>query len=185
LACVVLLVVAGCSGSQGTSAGSSDASPTVGARMAGPAAEVHVSQAAIDNRPHPWVLTTPESAVRSYLDWTSYAYRIGQSTFATATMTTYEEVRVDSYVQYHIQKGQLLDQTLQSITFGTPSVGSTSTLVPAKEQWTYRYLSTETGNKTVGGPYSASYDTTYTVVKSKNGNWVVDSVKATPLGTVK
>ncbi len=184
---MALLTVAGCSGGQGTgpSTGSSDASKTVGAHMAGPAAEVHISQAAIAARPKPWVLTTPESAVRSYLDWTSYAYRIGQSSFATATMSSYEEVRVDSYVQYNIEQKRLMDQTLKSITFGTPSVGSTSTLVPAKEQWTYRYVSTETGNKTVGGPYSASYDTTYTVVKSKNGNWVVDSVKASPQGTVK
>jgi hypothetical protein len=94
-------------------------------------------------------------------------------------------VRVDSYVQYNIEQKRLIDQTLKSITFGTPRVGSTSTLVPTKEQWTYRYVSTETGNKTVGGPYSASYDTTYTVVKAKNGNWVVDSVKASPQGTVK
>jgi hypothetical protein len=186
LACVALLVVAGCSGSQGTgtSTGSSDASPTVGAHMAGPAAEVHISQATIAARPKPWVLTTPESAVRSYLAWTSYAYRIGQSSFATATMSSYEEVRVDSYVQYNIQKKRLIDQTLSSITFGTPNIEGTRAIVPAKEQWTYRYVSIDTGNKTLAGPYSASYDTTYTVVKSGKG-WVVDSVKAKDLGTVE
>jgi len=188
LACVVLLAVSGCSGGgQGTgpSTGSSNSSPTVSAHMAGPAAEVHISQAAIAARPKPWVLTTPESAVRSYLDWTSYAYRIGQSSFATATMSSYEEVRVDSYVQYNIEKKRLIDQTLKSITFGTPSVGSTSTLVPAKEQWSYRYVSIDTGNKVISGPYTAKYDSTYTVVKAKNGDWVVDSVKATPQGTVE
>jgi len=186
LACVALLVVAGCSGSQGTgtSTGSSDASPTVGAHMAGPAAEVHVTQEALASKPQPWVLTTPESAVRSYLAWTSYAYRIGQSSFATATMSSYEEVRVDSYVQYNIQKKRLIDQTLSSITFGTPNIEGTRAIVPAKEQWTYRYVSIDTGNKTLAGPYSASYDTTYTVVKSGKG-WVVDSVKAKDLGTVK
>ena len=186
LACVALLVVAGCSGSQGTgtSTGSSDASPTVGAHMAGPAAEVHVTQEALASKPQPWVLTTPESAVRSYLDWTSYAYRIGQSSFATATMTSYEEVRVDSYVQYNIQKSRLIDQTLKSITFGKANIEGARAIVPAKEQWTYRYVSIDTGNKTLAGPYSASYDTTYTVVKSGKG-WVVDSVKAKDLGTVE
>lgn len=187
LACVVLLVVAGCSGSQGTgpSTGSSDASKTVGAHMAGPAADVYISQAAIANRPQPWVLTTPESAVRSYLDWTSYAYRIGQSSFATATMSSYEEVRVDSYVQYNIQQKRLIDQTLKSLTFGTPSIETSRAILPAKEKWTYRYVSIDTGNKVIGGPYTASYDSTYTVVKAKNGDWVVDSVKATPQGTVE
>ena len=186
LACVALLVVAGCSGSQGTgpSSGSSDASKTVGAHMAGPAAEVHISPATIAARPKPWVLTTPESAVRSYLDWTSYAYRIGQSSFATATMTSYEEVRVDSYVQYNIQKSRLIDQTLKSITFGKANLEGARAIVPAKEQWTYRYVSIDTGNKTLAGPYSASYDTTYTVVKSGK-RWVVDSVKAKDLGTVQ
>ena len=186
LACVALLAVAGCSGSQGTgpSSGSSDASKTVGAHMAGSAAEVNISPATIAARPKPWVLTTPESAVRSYLDWTSYAYRIGQSSFATATMTSYEEVRVDSYVQYNIQKSRLIDQTLKSITFGKANIEGARAIVPAKEQWTYRYVSIDTGNKTLAGPYSASYDTTYTVVKSGKG-WVVDSVKAKDLGTVQ
>jgi hypothetical protein len=33
-------------------------------------------------------------------------------------------------------------------------------------------------------PYTASYDSTYTVIKT-DGHWVVDSVKATPLDPVK
>jgi len=186
LAGVALLLVAGCSGgSQGTSAGGSDASATVGAHMAGPAAEVHVTPEVVSSKPNPWVLSTPESAVRSYLDWTSYAYRIATSDVATPTMGPDEGVRVDSYIQYNIEKHQLTDQTLDSITFGAPSVGSTSTLIPTKEQWTYGYLSIEVGNKVLGGPYSASYDSTYTVVKTKKGDWVVDSVKAEALGTVK
>src|SRR5665648_678196 len=138
LACVALLAVAGCSGSQGTgpSSGSSDASKTVGAHMAGSAAEVNISPATIAARPKPWVLTTPESAVRSYLDWVSYAYRVGDSQVATATMSSYEEVRIDSYIQYNLQKSRLIDQKLVSITFGEASVGATSTLVPATEKWT-------------------------------------------------
>jgi hypothetical protein len=185
LACAALLAVSGCSGGPGTGAGSSDASPTAGARMAGPAVDVNVTPEALASSPKAPVLSTPESAVRSYLDWTTYAYRIGQSQFATPTMTPYEEVRVDSFVQYNIQQSRLLDQTLVSITFGTPSVGATRTLVPAKESWTYRYVSIDVGNRVIGGPYKAAYDSTYTVVKSEGGAWVVDKVDATPKGTVK
>ena len=152
--------------------------------MAGAAADVHVMPEAVKNKPHPWILSTPESAVRSYLDWTSYAYRIGQSDAATATMGPSEGVRVDSYIQYNIEKSRLIDQTLQSVSLGTPTVGTTSTLVPTKEQWSYRYVSTQTAGKVEGGPYSASYEATYTVVKSGK-NWVVDSVAAKALGEVK
>ena len=95
-----------------------------------------------------------------------------------------EAVRVDSYTQYNIEKQRMLDQTLTAITFGKPSVGATSTLVPATEQWTYRYISIKRGNASVGGPYTASYDTTYTVVKGKQG-WTVYSVAAKANGTVK
>ncbi|MDR3686221.1 MAG: hypothetical protein P4L93_04605, partial [Coriobacteriia bacterium] len=117
---------------------------------------------------------------------TTYANRIGQSTVAQSVATADEGVRVDSYIQYNVEKKRLLDQKLNSIVFGTPSsASSTGTLVPAKEQWTYSYLSIDTGNKSVGGPYSISYDTTYTVAKQKNGTWLVASVKATPKGTVK
>jgi hypothetical protein len=153
--------------------------------MGGPAVDVNVSQAVLDAKPKPADQTTPESAVRSYLDWTSYAYRIGFSPAATFTMTPSEGVRVDAYTQLNLQKGRLVGQTLTSITFGKPSVGTTSTLVPAKEQWTYSYLSIASGNQVLEGPYSASYDTTYTVVKDSKGVWLVDSVKATPLDTVK
>jgi hypothetical protein len=183
---LALLAVSGCTaGGQSTVAGSSDSSATVGARMAGPVVDVSVSQAMMDTKPKSMDQTTPKAAVRSYLDWTAYAYRIGQSDVANSTMSSYEEVRVNSFVQYNVQQKRLIDQTLESITFGAPSVGTTSTLVPAKEQWTYSYLSIETGNRIVGGPYTVGYDTTYTVVKSDKGTWVVDKVDATPLGTVK
>lgn len=185
LAYALLLAVTGCSIGQGANTGSADASPTVGARMAGPAVDVNITPEALASQPKPWVLTTPESAVRSYLDWTTYAYRIGQSQFATSTMTPYEEVRVDSFVQYNIQQSRLMDQTLDSITFGTASVGSTSALVPAKESWTYRYVSIDVGNRVIGGPYKAAYDSTYTVVKTESGDWVVDSVEAKALDEVK
>ena len=187
LACVALLAMAGCSGASKASSttGSSTAGSAAGAHMAGPAAEIHISPATVAAKPKPWVLTTPQSAVRSYLDWTSYADRVGTSDAAKATMGPDEAVRVDSYIQYLLEKSQTIDQTLTSITFGTPSTTASSTLVPAKETWTYRYVSIKTAGKTVGGPYSASYDSTYTVVKQKNGDWIVFSVLAKPKGTVK
>jgi len=132
----MLLVVSGCSGANrgvGSNSGSSEASGTVGAHMAGPAVDVNVTQEMLDSRPKPWVLTTPESAVRSYLDWTSYAYRIGQSKVATATMTPYEEVRVDSYTQFNIQKLKLIDQTLKSITFGKPTIEGSRAVIPTRK----------------------------------------------------
>jgi hypothetical protein len=100
-------------------------------------------------------------------------------------MTNYEEVRVDSYVQYNIQKYRLIDQTLDSVTLGEPSFEPSSAVVTAKETWKYRYVSIETAGKTIEGPYSARYETTYKLVKSENGDWLVDSVEAKAQGTVK
>jgi len=188
MACVALLAMAGCSpGGQGTgpSTSGSDTSATADLHMAGPAIDVHVTPEVVAARPEPWVLTTPESAVRSYLAWTSYAYRIATSDVATRTMSADETVRVDSYIQYNLENSRLIDQALASIVFGKPAVESTHTLVPTKEQWTYSYLSLDVGNNTLAGPYSASYDSTYTVVKTKNGDWVVDSVAVQAVGTVK
>lgn len=184
--CAALVAVSGCTNtSQATSAGSPDTTQTSGAHMAGPAAEVHVTQEAVDATPHPWVLATPESAIRSCLDWTAYAYRVGQSRLASSTMTPSEMVRVDAYIQYNIEKQRLIDQKLDSLTLGALSATSTSTIIPGVEVWTYSYLSTGVGNPVLGGPYSATYDTTYTVVQSEDGTWLVDSVKATARGTVK
>lgn len=183
----VLLTMVGCSGASSTTsgtAGSAEASAPVGRNMAGAAQDVIVSKAAIANRPKPWVLTSPESAVRSYLDWVSYAYRIGESAVATPTMSASQEVRVDSYTQLNLQNGKLLDQTLSSITFRKATIKGTRALLPVRENWTYRYVSIKTAGQTLEGPYSASYDTTYTVVKTKRG-WVVDTVAVKPLGTVK
>jgi len=137
--------------------------------MAGPHVDVHISQEALASSPHAWVLTTPQSAVRSFLDWTSYAYRIATSDVATPTMGANQEVRVDSYVQYNLEKQRLLDESLTSITIGSPTAESTHTVVPTHAEWTYSYLSIDTGNKVIGGPYSASYDVTYTVVKTAKG----------------
>jgi hypothetical protein len=175
--------LSGCSGSTGPT-GATEPTATVGSHMAGPVVDVKITQAALDSKPKPWVLTTPQSAVRSYLDWTSYAYRIAQSDVATPTMSADEAVRVDSYVQLNIEQSRVIDQVLGSITFGKQSVEGTKTLVPATETWAYRYVSIVTAGKVLEGPFSASYDTTYTVVKSPAG-WVVDSVAAKALDEVK
>jgi hypothetical protein len=186
---VPLLALTGCSGTtQGASPGAGSAEATKvapGYGMGGPPVEVNVSQAVLDAKPKPPVQTTPESAVRSYLDWTTYAFRIGVSAVATPTETGPEDVRVDSYIQINLQRARVIDQKLESITFGKQSVGSTSTLVPAKEKWTYSYLSIASGNALLSGPFTVRYDSTYTVVKDSKGVWLVDSVKATPLDTVK
>lgn len=187
LACAVLVTMTGCSNASSASkgTGSSNASGTAGASMAGPQVQVQISQAALNSRPRPWVLSTPQSAVRSYLDWTAYAYRIATSDVATPTMGASEGVHVDSYVQFNLEKSRLLDETLSSITFGKLTVEATHTLVPTTEKWRYSYRSIKAGNKVVGGPYSVSYDTTYTVVKTKKGTWMVESAVAKALGPVK
>ena len=158
---------------------------STGQHMAGASIDVHVTEAALAATPKHWVLTTPESAVRSYLDWTSYVYRIGQTESAASAIGRHEFVRVDAYNQYNIEQQRLLDQKLNSLILGAERGSSTSVTVPAKEEWTYSYLSIKAGNPVIGGPYSASYDSTYTVVKSKNGNWLVDRVEVTPKGSVK
>ena len=187
LSVAAISTMAGCSkGATGKISGSSTVtSAPVGANMAGPTQRIVISKQAVAAKPQPWVLSTPESAVRSYLDWTSYAYRITESDAATPTMSDKQEVRVDSYLQLNLEKSQILDQSLQSITFGTPSVGSTSTMLPAKEQWSYRYVSLDTVGKTLRGPYTAKYETTYTVVKNKKGDWVVDNVAVKAIGDIK
>jgi hypothetical protein len=106
--------------------------------MGGVNQQIVVSKSAFDNKPAAPDMSTPESAVRSYLDWVSYAYRIGESGAATGTMTPYQEVRVDAYTQMNLQKSRLLDQTLKDVTFGQVSKDGTRTLLPAKETWSYR-----------------------------------------------
>ena len=185
LALVTLFAASGCSGSGQSSSGAGSSTAVPGAHMGGAAATVHVSEAVFKNNPQPWNLKTPESAVRSYLDWTSFGYRIGQSDIATATMGPGEEVRVNALVQVNIQQSRLMDAKLTTITIGPVATAGKTSTVPTKEAWTYSYLSIDKGNKVVGGPYQASYDVTYTVVQDKKGNWIVDSVKATSHGEVK
>jgi len=183
VACLALVATLGCS----AGAPDSNSSGTVtrpATPHGGAPVEVQISREALENKPERPMHGTPEEAVRSYLAWTSYAYRIAQSDVATPAMTPYEQVRIDSYIQFNLQKNRIIDQSLESIEFGRPSTGATSTLVPVRERWRYRYVSTETVGETIGGPYSASYDATYTVVKSAVG-WLVDSSVTRALGEVK
>jgi hypothetical protein len=182
---VVLVLAAGCSNDVSAGTAARETTPTVGAHMAGPVIDVNVTPAVLAATPAPWDLTSPSSAARSYLEWTAYAYRTAQSSVATPTMSSAEQVRLDSYIQYNLEKSRLIDETLVSITFGIPSTTASGTVLPAKEKWTYSYLSVEPGNKVLGGPFTASYESTYTVVKTARGEWVVDSAVAKPTGTVK
>lgn len=179
---LALTGLAGCGAEEADVAG--ETSPTVGAAMAGPVVNVSVSEEALASEPETLDLSTPEAAVRSYLDWTSYAYRTAQSRVALPTMSSFQEVRVDSYVQYNIQQGRLLDQELKSLTVGTPREDAERVHVPVKETWSYTYVSIEDEGKVIGGPYEVSYDATYTVVP-QGDDWVVNEVKATALGTVE
>lgn len=189
--CLVLglmFSLGGCAGDAddtGKSAGTVESSESAGQRMAGAPKQVVIPRAVLADRPRNPILDTPKSAVLSYLDWVSFAYRITESAVATPTMSTKQEVMVDSYVQFNLQKSRRLDQTLDSITFGTASIGSKSAELPAREKWSYRYVSISDPNKTAGGPYTASYDTTYTLVVNDAGGWVVDSVKVSAIGDIK
>ena len=138
----------------------------------------------IENEPAPWDLGTPESAVRSYLDWVTYAYRVAESDVASLTQSPYQMVRIDAYIQANLQEERLLDQTLVSLTLGEPVIDGDKATVTAKEEWTYRYVSIVEAGATLEGPYPATYETTYMLVKSEQG-WVVDDIEVKAIGDVK
>lgn len=135
--------------------------------------------------PPPPMLTSPRTAVYSYLVWVSYAYRILNSEVATQTFTPDEEVRVNSYVELNKEAGKALEQTPTALNIkSVRTAGNTSTVV-ASEKWQYRYINTKTGAYSTP-QYTISYDTTYTVVfDPKSRLWRVGSVDALPLGKVK
>lgn len=130
------------------------------------------------------VLDKPETAVISYLNWISAAYRVLRSDVASQTFTNYEEVRINSYVQYNRQEGRAIDQALTKLDISSvKSEGGTAT-VTAREDWRYRYISLAT-KRYSSAEMTASYDTTYTVVKGADGLWRVDRVEASPKVPVK
>lgn len=139
--------------------------------------ELASEQVADAVQPAPRDLSTPESAVRSYLDWVSFAYRMANSEIPTATMTPEESVRIDSYIELNRQQGQGIDQVLESFNATTTTTVDGLALVVARESWRYRYFSLDT-LKYAGDSLTASYETTYALVQSPAG-WLVDHVEAT------
>jgi hypothetical protein len=123
-------------------------------------------------------LSTPQNAVQSYLDFVSYAYLLGKSDVASQTMGPEEFTRVDAYLELDRQRSRRIDQQLKSITFGKVVVqGADKQLLPAQEEWTYRYVDLLTGGYK-GSAKKASFTATYTVERGPRG-WLVTSVEAT------
>lgn len=135
-------------------------------------------------RPPAPVFDTPRQAVDSYLAWVSFAYVMANSDVATAAFSPQEEVRVNSYVELNKQKNQRIDQRLKSIKTGAEVKQGKNVLLPAREVWTYRYLELNSA-KALSPEYTATYDTTYTLIPRGGGGWIVDSVEANAIGEVK
>lgn len=128
--------------------------------------------------PAPWDLAAPETAVRSYLDWVSFSYRMANSEIPTATMTAEEGVRVDSYIQLNRIEGRGIEQFLDLLEITSVSQEASAAVVTARESWRYRYFSLDT-LRYLTEEYTVSYDTTYTLVARPEG-WLVDRVEASP-----
>ncbi len=131
--------------------------------------------------PPPPMLRNPDTAVYSYLLWISYAYRILNSDVATHAFDEWEEVRVNSYVEFNRQEGRAIDQRLLKFQPKTVETKGATATVAAREEWVYRYISTADGSYS-SPRYTATYDTTYTVVNKQNKGWLVHEVQATPVG---
>lgn len=121
--------------------------------------------------------------MRSYLDWTSFAYRMLDSDLASKTLTPDEGVRVDSYIELLKEKGRGIEQHLTSFDVVGISTEGSRTLVATKETWAYRYVSVD-GKAYVTPRYTTSYDSTYTVIERPPDGWVVDGVAAKALNAV-
>jgi hypothetical protein len=129
-------------------------------------------------------LATPDAAVRSYLEWTSFSYRMANSELATLTCTPEWGVHIDSYIQLNRQEKQRgIDQLLTKFEKRSESTEGTRAVLVAYEEWDYRYLALA-DERYISPVYKASYDTTYTLV-STGGRWLVDDVAATPLTPLK
>lgn len=128
--------------------------------------------------------TTPESAVRAYLDGITYTYRMANSAAATDTMTDYEYVRVDAYVELNRQEGRALEQALSTFEVRDVAGQEPTITVATYEEWNYRYFSIEDLTY-LSDETTATYDARYTVLKQADGLWLVDEVVVTPVGEVK
>ena len=134
-------------------------------------------------QPDPADLATPDAAVVSYLDWVSYAYLISDSSVATHTMTAWEGVRVDAYVELNRQQGRGIQQSLTQFQVTAFSSAEPTSTIQTNEEWEYRYFDPET-LEYLSDSLSASYEATYTLVLDGQ-RWLVDSVEATPLSEVQ
>lgn len=134
-------------------------------------------------QPDPADLATPEAAVASYLDWVSYAYLISDSSVATHTMTAWEGVRVDSYIERNRQQGRGIEQSLTELELTDASSTEPTSTLQTYEEWEYRYFDPET-LEYLSDSLSASYEATYTLILDGE-RWLVDSVEATPLSEVR
>jgi len=134
-------------------------------------------------QPDPADLATPEAAVASYLDWISYAYLISDSSVATQTMTAWEGVRVDSYVELNRQQGRGIEQSLTQFQVTAVSSAEPTSTIQTNEEWEYRYFDPETFEY-LSDSLSASYEAIYTLILDGE-RWLVDSVEATPLSEVQ
>ncbi len=128
-------------------------------------------------------LSTPESAVRSYLDWVSLAYRLANSEVSTQTHTLWEGVRVDSYIELNRQQGRGIEQYIDVFEKRSEATAEPTATISAYEEWRYRYFSLD-ALEYLGPEYRITYDTTYTVV-FEDGRWLVDSVEANALTPVE
>ncbi|MDO8986671.1 MAG: hypothetical protein Q7V14_00405 [Coriobacteriia bacterium] len=133
--------------------------------------------------PSKYDLSTPESAVRSYLAAIAFAYRTGDSEVASATMTPWEGVRVDSYIELNRQQGRGIEQKLTAFRVLDSSGEVPTMTVTANESWAYRYFALSDG-RYQSEELTAAYHSQYTVLNSGD-IWQVDKVQVTPAGEVK
>jgi hypothetical protein len=126
--------------------------------------------------------STPQAAVRTYLDFVTLAYRMANSDVASPALSPWEGVRIDSYIQLNRQQDRGIEQQLVKFTVRSESRDGTRTLLAASEEWRYGYFSLS--KREYSSPkYTVSYDTTYTLVKDPRG-WLVDKVDAKALTPV-
>lgn len=124
-------------------------------------------------------LSTPEASVRTYLEWTSFSYRMANSEIATPAMTAEEWVGVDSYIEKNRQENKAIEQSLASFEIRSNTTKESAATIAATEDWDYRYFSLDT-LAYVSDPLTASYETTYTLVLVGQ-EWFVHDVEARPL----
>lgn len=129
-------------------------------------------------------LSTPEAAVRTYLDWISYAYRTKNPEAAWDYMTSWEFVRVDAYAQKNLAEGRGIDQQLTLFDITQVSGTETTKSVDTQEEWVYRYFGPD--GEYISEELTATFANRYTVVRdTQRGVWLVDRVYVTPKGEVE